>query len=180
MDLYETLGAVIKQALASLPDAEAFELAHLNHVATSIRQQAIDIGEIRLKQEAERLMYAVDKEIEDRGGEKYMNQERSASLEHSISELPNLTTAEIIQRMADISIQTKAGYDTEALARYSNASQEELMKRGVKAEFKIFDPSGVLDKARAINKKVEKVKFPDDLTPNQIINAKTPKDIPNH
>jgi hypothetical protein len=179
MDLYDTLGAIIKQAMEALPDAEAFELAHLVQVATSIRQQAIDVGEQRLKQEAERLMFAVDKEIEDRGGEKYMQQERKASLEHSIRELSTLSTAEIIQRMADLSMHPSVEPDKEALDKYTMASAAELKKRGVVAEFKLTDPDGIFAPAKP-EKKIKKIKFPKNLTPNKIINKKTPKGIPNN
>jgi len=187
MDLYKTLGAVINRALEQIPEAEAFELSHLINVASTIRQQAIDANEPRLKQEAERLMYRVDQEIEDRGGEAYMEEQRKVSLEHSLNDLADLPTATIIHRLADVRLMNNSGFDNNALERYTEAAYEELRKRGVAVDLSFIELENgkvsnsnthrvFTDKAKPKSKKIP---FPEGLTPNQIINAKTPKGIPN-
>jgi hypothetical protein len=166
---HDKLKQIVSEAMSKLGKCQADELGMLHQTAHTIRHQAIAAGEEVLEAEAERLLHAVEAEIDGRGGEQWLEAQAASTMSSlGESDIRNLSMTEIADQLANC--RAFALITTSQLFKGSCQKLIERLENEIKH--------------RGFNSKVEVFKSPIKYvvpSPSDIINGKSNcSEIPNN
>jgi FKBP-type peptidyl-prolyl cis-trans isomerase (trigger factor) len=177
-DLVAKLREKIADALSRLKDFEAAELLMMGVAASEAKANAVKWGDALLGAEADRLSDAVDRELDDRGGEKYLRAERLSTVQAmDTTALSKAETADIIDRVMQakaISVATSDDHERSVMEAFVERGKTELAARGVTVEVVATEVKS-RKKAEA---STPKTPVPPVPSPSEIINGVSPPDVP--
>ena len=171
-DLYISLHKTINEAMEKLDQCNAEELGLLHNTALTIRGQAIAHNETRLQNETERLLDAIDDEVNKRGGGDWLEAESvKMILSMKDEDIQKFSMVEImvnLQNCEDAKRIECTPELSEALKQLKARLEKEVKRRGLEV---------------IKNGKDKKVKMPRKLkvpSPLEIIQGKSDPEIPNN
>lgn len=171
-DLYDSLHVTINEALGRIHDCSAEDLLTLKRSAFYVRDQALVTDDKKLLQEADRLAVAIEGEIDDRGGSKYLDDEAAdAWLAVKDKTIEKMTTSQLISEAAN----TKICATSTRSERFKDAAKQIFTR--LEAELK---NRGVDIKVSAIKMMATPPVMGPVPTPEEIITGKSAKGIPNN
>ena len=175
-DLVAKLRQKIAEAMARIRDMNAPELLMISVAASEAKANAVRWSDAILQTEAESLSAAVEHELEDRGGAKYLRTERLGAVnamdEKAIRDADATDLIERIMQAKAIAVGTPDEEERLVMEKFVARARDELAKRGIQVEVLAREVGG-LGAAAAT------VKTPPPVpSPSEIINGTSPPDVP--